>query len=102
MPTAAAGAPLHPGSLNVVLEQPWLLPSDRISLSADVVGRLVYLVPCTVGSRRCFILRTARAEAAGGDEHRILEILAEVRLRDVPGVADGDRVEVVVADPAIA
>ncbi|MGH9157635.1 MAG: hypothetical protein ACRD1K_17770 [Acidimicrobiales bacterium] len=59
-------------------------------------------MPCTVGSRRCFIFRTAQAEAASGDEHRILEILAEVRLRDVLGVADGDHVEVVVADPAIA
>ncbi|MGH9157634.1 MAG: hypothetical protein ACRD1K_17765 [Acidimicrobiales bacterium] len=34
--TAAAGAPLHPGSLNIVLEQPWPLPSGRISLSADL------------------------------------------------------------------
>ncbi len=96
---AAAGVPLYPGSLNIVLEEPWALPPARLTLSAEAVGRLIYLVPCSVGSRRCFIFRTDMAERAGGDEHRVLEIVSDVRLRDELGVDDGDTVEVVVDDP---
>ena len=39
------------------------------------------------------------AERAGGDEHRVLEIVSDVRLRDELRVDDGDTVEVVVDDP---
>lgn len=92
----AAGAALFPGSLNVVLEEPWTLPPEKLRLDADLVGRIVYLVPCRVGARRCFIFRTERAEQAGGEEHRVLEILSAVRLRTELGVSDGDLVEVVI------
>ncbi|MDQ6797815.1 MAG: CTP-dependent riboflavin kinase [Actinomycetota bacterium] len=95
----AVGAPLYPGSLNVVLEEPWLLPPDRLSVPAEAVGRLIHLVLCLVGARRCFILRTDMADRAGGGEHRILEIVSDVRLRDDLGVNDGDLMEVVVGDP---
>ena len=94
----AAGAALFPGSLNVVLEEPWTLPPEKLRLDADLVGRIVYLVPCRVGARRCFIFRTERAEQAGGEEHRVLEIVSTVRLRTELGVSDGDLVEVVVDD----
>ena len=79
---AAVGVPLYPGSLNVVLEEPWALPPQRVSVSAQEVGRLIHLVPCSVAGRRCFIFRTDMAERAGGDEHRVLEIVSDVRLRD--------------------
>jgi len=49
--------------------------------------------------RQCFIFRTVRAEQAGGDEHRVLEILSDVRLRDELGLDDGDTIEVVIDDP---
>lgn len=95
---AAAGIALYPGSLNVVLDKPWALPPQRISISADDVGRLVYLVPCQLGDRRCFIFRTHRAEQAGGEEHRILEILSDVFLRGDLGLHDGDTLMIVVED----
>jgi CTP-dependent riboflavin kinase len=96
---ATVGHSLYPGSLNLVLDEPWALPPQRIELSAEEVGRVIYLVPCSIGARRCFIFRTDRAERAGEDEHRVLEILSDVRLRDELGVDDGDRIEVVVDDP---
>jgi hypothetical protein len=37
-------------------------------------------------------LRTDIAEQAGGDEHRVPEILSDVRLRDELGGDDGDLV----------
>jgi CTP-dependent riboflavin kinase len=95
---AAVGVPLYPGSLNLVLNEPWALPPQRIRVSAEEVGRLVYLVPCSVGARPCFIFRTDMAEQAGGDEHRVLEILSDVRLRDELGLDDGDTIEVSIDD----
>ena len=68
-------------------------------ISAEEGGRLIYLVPCSVGARRCFIFRTDMAERAGGDEHKVLEIVSDVRLRDEFGVDDGDTIEVVVDSP---
>jgi len=93
---AAAGVPLYPGSLNIVLDEPWAFPEARVTLSAEAVGRLIHLAPCLVGSRRCFVLRTDMAERAGGDEHRVLEIVSDVRLRDELGVHDGDTIEVIL------
>jgi CTP-dependent riboflavin kinase len=98
---AAAGVALYPGSLNVVLEQPWALPLERVTVGAEAVGRLIHLVPCSVGPRRCFIFRTDMAERAGGQEHRVVEIVADVRLRDELGVDDGDTVEVVLDDSVV-
>lgn len=98
---AASGMELYPGSLNVVLERPWRLPAQRVTIEPERVGRLVHLVPCRVGGRRGFVFRTEKAELAGGEEHRVLELLAEVRLRDALGVSDGDVVEVVIDDVPI-
>ena len=39
------------------------------------------------------------AERAGGDEHRVLEIVSDVRLRDELGVDDGDTIAVVIDEP---
>lgn len=94
----ATGMALYPGSLNLVLDEPWPLPSARTTLPVDEVGRLVHLVPCTVRGRRCFIFRTDRAERSGEQEQRVLEILADVCLRDALAIVDGDALEVVVDD----
>jgi CTP-dependent riboflavin kinase len=94
--TAATGIALYPGSLNLQLAQPWSLPTERTTLRAEDVGRVVHLVPCTVRGRRCFIFRTDSAEHSGDDERRVVEILSDVRLRDELNVSDGDLVEVLV------
>lgn len=99
--TDAAGMALYPGSLNVRLPEPWPLPANTIQLPADLVGRDVHLVPCTVLGRRCYIFRTTNADKAGPDEQRIIEILAEVRLRDEHDLVDGDAIEIQVHDRAI-
>lgn len=93
---AATGMALFPGSLNLIMEEPWSMSEAVITIPADRVGRRVHLVPCSVKGHRCFIFRTDMAQRAGGDEHQILELLADVRLRDALGVRDGDVVEVVI------
>lgn len=95
---AATGMRLYPGSLNVRLPDPWPLPARTIRLPADRVGRLVHLVPCRVSGRRCFIFRTDNDERAGTNGRCVVEVLAEVKLRDALGLADGDVVEIVVGE----
>ncbi|GAA4209326.1 DUF120 domain-containing protein [Actinocatenispora rupis] len=91
------GMALYPGSLNVVLTEPWSLPAERIHVAADEVGTGVNLVPCRVFDRPAFLMRTDRNEHGTGDHPRtVLEIVADVRLRDLFGLADGDPVEVTV------
>ena len=62
---AATGLALYPGSLNVVLDQPYELPSERIRLSAEDVGVDVNLVGCSTLGRRAFIFRTDADDAKG-------------------------------------
>lgn len=94
----ATGVSLFPGSLNVHLPDPWPLPDGTMTLPPEDVGRLVHLLPCTVSGLSCFIFRTDNAERAGPDEQRIVELLAEVRLRDALDLADGDEIEIAVGE----
>lgn len=89
---------LYPGSLNLRLAQAWPLPANTLQISADLVGRHIHLVPCTVLGRRGFVFRTDNAERAGSTEQRTLEILAEVNLRDEHDLNDGDQIDVRIDD----
>lgn len=99
---AATGMRLYPGSLNVRLAEPWPLPDTTMLLPTERVGRLVHLVPCSVSGRKCFIFRTDNAEQAGPEEQCVVEILAEVRLRDALGITDGDVIEIIVNEQMVA
>jgi CTP-dependent riboflavin kinase len=91
------GMVLYPGSLNVELDAPWSLPSDRIHVSAAEVGRGVNLVPCHVFDRPAFIMRTDANEAGTGAHPKtIVEIVTDVRLRDAFHLEDGDPVRLTV------
>lgn len=94
----ATGMDLVPGSLNVELDREFRLPdTPRIHLDAEQVGVDVSLVPCHVEGIPAFILRTDRNDAGIGDHPRqIIEVVADVVLRDELRLEDGDRVEVVV------
>jgi riboflavin kinase len=92
---------LFPGTLNVQLPEPYRLPARRIRLEASEYGGTVSvnLVPCRVFGRRAFILRTDANEAGTGHHPlTVLEIATNVKLRDEYGLADGDAVEVEVAE----
>lgn len=95
---AATGLRLFPGSLNILLDDPWQLPDETLQVPEERVGRLVHLVPCQFMGRSCFLFRTDNAERLGGDEHLILEVLSDVRLRSAHGLSDGDVVEVTVGN----
>jgi riboflavin kinase, archaea type len=102
------GMRFYPGTLNVRLDAPYSLPKQVIRLEASEYGGTVSvnMVPCVIripgqsihgesGGRRAFLLRTdANEEERGHHPKTIVEIAADVRLRDLFGLMDGDRVEI--------
>jgi riboflavin kinase len=95
------GMHLYPGTLNLQLDHPYSLPKEGIRLEGyEYGGRVsVSLVSCTVFDRKAFLIRTDQNEAGTGHHPRtIIEIAADVRLRDLYQLTDGDCVEIEVPD----
>jgi riboflavin kinase, archaea type len=102
------GMRFYPGTLNVRLDAPYSLPKQVIRLEASEYGGTVSvnMVPCVIripgqsihgesGGKQAFLLRTdANEEERGHHPKTIVEIAADVRLRDLFGLMDGDRVEI--------
>jgi CTP-dependent riboflavin kinase len=93
--TRVLGTRLYPGSLNVVLDDPWTLPADCVRLDPVELGVGVNFVPCRIFDQPAFLFRTDFHES-WVEQHRVVEVLAEVRLRDAYRLADGDRVAIEV------
>lgn len=90
------GMRLYPGTLNVQLPVAYSLPSQVIRLEAAEYGGTVSvsIVPCRIFDRPAFLLRTDPNERGTGHHPRnIVEIAADVRLRDEYELQDGDVVE---------
>jgi riboflavin kinase, archaea type len=95
------GVPLVPGSLNVVLDVEYRLPSATLRLEPGEYGGRVAmnLVPCRIGDVPGFLLRTDQNEAGTGHHGReVVEIAAQVNLREALHLVDGDEVEIVIDD----
>jgi CTP-dependent riboflavin kinase len=96
---AKTGVRLYPGSLNVVLDHPWHVDSQRLRLEPSEYGVGLSIVPCTVQGLDAFILRTDKNDRGEGDHPpNVLEVAAVVRLRDSLDLQDGDEVEITVPD----
>jgi len=98
---AKTGMSLYPGSLNIELEDPFVLTDKTIRLEKEEYGGTVSLsmFPCKIFGRKAFILRTDK-NAAGSGHHplNIIEVISDVKLRDVYGLSDGDIVQVKLLD----
>ena len=91
------GMHFYPGTLNVLLDQPWSLPPNCLRLEKEEYGGSVSvnLVPCTILGRPAFLLRTDLNETGRGPHAKnLIEIATDVRLRDLHHLEDGDWVEV--------
>lgn len=91
------GMRLFPGTLNIELPEPYGLPQTVVRLEGEEYGGTVSvnLVPCSIFGRRAFLLRTDANEQGRGHHPRtIIEIAADVKLRDEFQLQDGDMVEV--------
>ena len=99
------GVGVHPGTLNLRVDKEFpLLATEHaeqliVMRTAEYGGiRDILMLPCVLSSLeglRAFIWRTSHAEEVAEDR-RILEILAEVNLRETFGLKNGDEVEVSV------
>jgi riboflavin kinase, archaea type len=90
------GLHLYPGTLNLLLDEAWSVPVNCMRLAAAENGGCVSvnLVPCLVFGRAAFVLRTdLNASGNGPHPKNLIEIVTDVRLRDVYGLQDGDWVE---------
>jgi riboflavin kinase len=97
------GMRFYPGTLNVRLDAPYSLPKQVIRLEAsEYCGTVsVNMVPCVIripgqsDGKQAFLLRTdANEEERGHHPKTIVEIAADVRLREHFGLKDGDGVEI--------
>lgn len=91
------GLHLYPGTLNLLLDEPYSLPAQRLRLEKEEYGGAVSvnLVPCRIFNRAGFLLRTDLNESGNGPHPRnLIEIATDIRLRDAYSLADGDVVEV--------
>ena len=91
--TRVTGTALYPGSLNVLLDAPWTLPAHPLRLEPTEIRVGVNFVACRVFDEPAFIFRTDFHES-WVEQHRLVEVLAAVRLRDAFALADGDRVAI--------
>jgi len=91
------GMRLYPGTLNIELPSPYSLPPEVIRLEANEYGGSVSvsIVPCRIFDRQGFLLRTDQNEQGTGHHaQNIIEIAADIRLRDAYQLKDGDWVDV--------
>jgi CTP-dependent riboflavin kinase len=89
----AVGARLEPGSLNVVLDEPWVMRRPQVRLEASDVGVGVILVACRLNDHPCWVVRTDRNNAGSGHHPlTVVEVVSTVHLRSVLGLNDGDEV----------
>jgi riboflavin kinase len=88
---------LYPDTFNIELSSPYSLPTKVIRLEANEYGGSVSvsIVPCRIFDRPAFLLRTDQNDRGIGHHPRnIVEIAADIRLRDAYQLRDGDWVEV--------
>ncbi|MDF1800375.1 MAG: DUF120 domain-containing protein [Planctomycetota bacterium] len=96
------GLQLFPGTLNLRLGVPFELPEGSLRLeAAEYGGRVnVSIVPCRVRGLPAVILRTdANEDGSGPHPREIIEVAAEVGLRETFALSDGDELTVHIPLP---
>jgi CTP-dependent riboflavin kinase len=89
----AAGVRLEPGSLNIVLDEPWVMGVPEVRLEACEVGVGIGLIACRLDDHDCWIMRTDKNDAGRGDHPlTVVEVVAAVHLRTELSLSDGDEV----------
>ena len=91
------GLHFYPGTLNVLLDHPWSVPANCLRLEKEEYGGSVSvnLVPCRIFDLPGIILCTDLNESGQGPHPKnLIEVAAEVRLRDAYGLHDDDMVKV--------
>ena len=98
--TKKTGMKLFPGSLNIELEEEFIIDTNNaIRLEKEEYGGTVSvsILPCSIFNRTAFIIRTDKNnEGMGHHPRNIIEVATDIKLRDAFNLVDGDTVEVEV------
>lgn len=90
----AVGVRLEPGSLNVVLDEPWVMDEPETRLEASEVGVGIGVVSCRLNGVPCWVVRTDKNNSGHGDHDlNVVEPVASTHLRTALGLEDGDEVD---------
>ncbi len=90
--TKKTGLKLYPGSLNVELKKDFFFSKDCIRIELEEFGgkgSVILLQECKIFGRKAFILRTVPYS-----NNKMLEIVTDVKLRDLHNLKDNDKVEI--------
>lgn len=97
---ARTGLPaLAPGTLNVRLPASYRFEPDAEISHAEYGYERLKLKRCCIGGLPAVILRPETHESGNGHGDAYVELLAAVHLRSALGLADGDRLDIVVGGP---
>ena len=92
-----SGLSLYPGTLNIELDEEFSIPPNSKRIEACEYNGTVSasFYPCMIEKFNGIIIRTDKNEAGTGDHARsVIEIAAEIKLRDVLNLSDGDEITV--------
>lgn len=95
----ATGMDLLPGTLNVRLTEPFVVPSDSLYIPPDKIkptenNRGITLIETVLGDEKVVIMHPDRPIY----EPNVIEIMAPFNLRNRFKLKDGDEVQIEVAD----
>lgn len=99
--TEKTGIKLFPGSLNIELEEDYVLPTTVIRLEKEEIGGTtsINFQPCKIFDRKAFILRTDENATGNGNlPLNIIEIITDIKLRDKYNLQNDDIVEIEFED----
>ena len=89
------GMKLFHGTLNLELEEPYMLGEDVMILHKEEYGGIyeVLVKECVVMGHISYILRTEKNESGEGDHPlNIIEVVSDVNFRQLYGLKDGDTI----------
>lgn len=83
------------GTLNIELTDPYIVREDAQIEKDEYNGQeFLKLQRCRVRGLRCCIMRPNTHEEGNGDGAKVIEIMAETKLRDALELNDGDPLDV--------
>ena len=91
------GKKLYNGTLNIELEENYILDSNLSILKKEEYGgdQDVYIKECEVLGHQSYIVRTERNSKTDGDHPlNLLEIISDVCFREKYDLKDGDKVKI--------
>ncbi len=89
---------LYPGTLNVKLNEPYILIPDYIVKPEEYGGTFnVQIQKCKILDENAYIVRSEKNISENGDYgQNIIEIISDVNFREKYNLKDGDRINILI------